>query len=282
MCGVRAEYRMTMQPTRRKPWIAALLSLVLAGLGHLYAGSPRKALAFFTGDLVTALVAMLLLVFWPIAAWNVIMGAGLRIGWMLLAAVSAFRYTARQPACAGRPVWIRWPVYVVVSVIAYAGPTLAIRAIAFEPFRASAQSMSDTILAGDRFLASKWDVGSVGRGDLVVFRTPAGESWVKRIIGIAGDRVEVRAGIATVNGELLVEPYVRREGSDLGAYGPTVVPPGCYFVLGDNRNRSKDSRAEDIGFVSTGQLLARPRAIFSLVDPNTGDFRWHRFGRPLR
>lgn len=275
-----------MQPTRRKPWLAALLSLTLAGIGHLYAGNPRRAVAFFGGELVTALLLLILLVYWPFAPWNLIVGAIVFQGWRIAAAVDAFRYAARQPACAGRSPWIRWPVYAGVYLAAIYGPALAIRAIAFEAFRVPQQSMSETIIAGDRFLATKWDVGSLGRGDLVVFRTPAGERFVNRIIGLPGDRVEVRAGIAIVNGEPLVEPYVRHEasdrGSDRGSYGPTVVPPASYFVLGDNRDRSKDSRMEEIGFVHRDQLIARPRAIFWSVDVRTGEIRWSRVGRPLR
>ena len=282
---VRPEYRTTMQPTCRKPWLAALLSLALAGLGHLYAGNPRGAVVFFCGEVVATLLSLILLVYWPFAPWNLFVGVGAGLGWRLLAAVSAFRYTVGQPPCTGRSAWIRWPVYAAVYLAANYGPALAIRAIAFEAFRVPSNSMSDTLIAGDRLLATKWDAGSVGRGDLVVFRTAAGDVLAKRVIGLPGDRVEVRAGIAIVNGEPLVEPYVRQEsdkGSDRGSYGPTVVPRGSYFVLGDNRNRSKDSRAEEIGFVKTGQLLARPRAIFWSVDFDTGEIRWGRVGRPLR
>ena len=271
-----------MQPARRKPWLAALLSLALAGLGHLYAGSPRRAAAFFGGELVTTLVWLFLLVSWPFAPWNMIAGVAALLGWQLLAAVNAFRYTARQPARAGRPAWIRWPAYAVVYMAAHYGPALALRATALEAFRMPTRSMSDTLIPGDRLLATKWNVGSPKRGELVVFRMPSGKKWVKRVIGLPGDRVEVRAGIASVNGEPLAEPYVRHDGTHLGDYGPTVVPSASYFVLGDNRNNSKDSRMEEVGFVREGQIYARPRAIFWSVDPATADIRWNRLGRPLR
>jgi len=271
-----------MQPTRRKPWLAALLSLALAGLGHLYAGSPRRAVAFFGGELVTTLVWLFLLVSWHFAPWNMIVATVAFLGWRLLAAVNAFRYAARQPARAGCPAWIRWPAYAVVYMAAHYGPALALRATALEAFRISARSMSDTLIPGDRLLATKWNVGSPERGELVVFRMPSGKPWVKRVIGLPGERVEVREGIAFVNGEPLAEPYVRHDGTDPGGYGPTVVPPASYFVLGDYRNNSKDSRWEEVGFVREGQILARPRAIFWSADPSTAEIRWNRFGRPLR
>jgi signal peptidase I len=271
-----------MHPNRRKPWLAALLSLPLAGLGHLYAGSPRRAVAFFSGELVTTLVWLFLVVSWPFAPWNMIVGAAVTQGWNLVSAVSAYRYTAREPARTGRPAWIRWPAYAVVYIAAHYGPALALRATAFEAFVIPTRSMSDTLIPGDRLLATKWTVGSPERGQLVVFRMPAGKPWVKRVIGLPGDRVEVRAGIAFVNGEPLAEPYVRLDGTDRGGYGPTVVPPASFFVLGDNRNLAKDSRVEEVGFVREGQIFARPRAIFWSVDPATFEIRWDRLGRPLR
>ena len=271
-----------MQPAPRKPWLAALLSLPLAGLGHLYAGSPRRAAAFFGGELVATLVGLFLLVSWPVAPWNMVLGTAVLFGWQLLAAMNAFRYTARQPACAGRSAWIRWPAYAVIYMAAHYGPALTLRATAFEAFRVPTRSMSDTLMPGDRLLATKWNVGSPERGELVVFRMPGRKPWVKRVIGLPGDRVEVRKGIASVNGEPLAEPYALHDGTHLGDYGPTVVPPESYFVLGDNRDRAKDSRWEDVGFVREDQIFARPRAIFWSVDPATAEIRWNRLGRPLR
>ncbi|HEY8694971.1 MAG TPA: signal peptidase I [Chloroflexota bacterium] len=90
------------------------------------------------------------------------------------------------------------------------------------------------------------------RGDVVLFRYPLdpSKSFVKRVIGIAGDTVEVRTQQTIVDGKVMSEPYIK--SAENGLYPPTVVPTGQYFVLGDNRNNSSDSRsfgmvpAEDI------------------------------------
>jgi len=271
-----------MQPARRKRSLAALLSLVLAGLGHLYGGSPRRAAAFYGGEFIATLVWLFLLAFWQSAPWNMVAGATVFWGWRCVAATNAFRCVGRNPARRGRSVWIRWPAYAVVGIAAYYGPALALRATAFEAFTIPARSMADTLIPGDRMLATKWDVGSPERGELVVFRRPTGKPWVKRVVGLPGDRVEVRDGMVRVNGNSLAEPYVLHDGGNSRDHGPIVVPLDSYFVLGDNRNRSMDSRFEKVGFVHKRDIFARPRAIFWSVDPASFDIRWHRVGRPLR
>jgi signal peptidase I len=106
--------------------------------------------------------------------------------------------------------------------------------------------------ADDRVLAFRlrWPFSHVGRGDVVVFQAPraarrrcgTGGVYVKRVIGLPGERVAERRGLVLVNGRRLDEPYVKRDRRDRGSYAPRRVPPSAYFVLGDNRIRSCDSR----------------------------------------
>jgi len=265
-----------MDANGRKPWLAAALSLLLAGLGHLYAGKLRRSAWFYGGELVAMIVALFLLAFWSSAPWNVVVGAGLVLGWRIVAAVSAS--VSGEPACAGHSAWIRWPVYALVLVAGIFGPALALRATMFEAFRVPQASMAETIIPGDRILTTKWGIGSPDRGELVVFLAPAGVNFVKRVIGLPGDHVELRDGIAYVDGRRLDEPYARGKSD----FGPVAVPEDSYFVLGDNRDRSKDSRAAEVGFVPADRLVARPRSIFFSEDPDTGEVRWDRVGLSLQ
>ncbi len=93
------------------------------------------------------------------------------------------------------------------------------------------------------------------RGDIVVLHLPEqnDELLIKRIIGLPGDTISIRNGSVLVNGERLAEPYINQ--ATRGRYGPTVIPSGHLFVLGDNRNFSNDSRS--FGPVSMADVVGR-------------------------
>ena len=138
----------------------------------------------------------------------------------------------------------------------------------------------------------------VARGDIVIFHHPQPPYLIKRVVGLPGDRMRIIDGRVSVNGSLLDEPYAAfepvafnpfldefparvytdpnveplwwKQMQSLSRSGDLVVPQGKYFVLGDNRNHSKDSRFW--GFVGRDQIVARPILIyFSLSRPSTTD-----------
>ena len=122
-------------------------------------------------------------------------------------------------------------------------------------------SMETTIMTGDRILAlrtSYW-FDQPQRGEVVVFRYPDDPEqktlYVKRIIGMGGDVVKVENGNVYVNGEALDEPYL--EVVTQGTFGPFEVPEGSYFMMGDNRNDSWDSRFWDNKFVAKDKILGK-------------------------
>lgn len=122
-------------------------------------------------------------------------------------------------------------------------------------------SMENTIMTNDRILAlrtSYW-FSSPERGEIVIFRypdDPSGDTlFVKRVIGVGGDTVEVRNGEVLVNGEVLDEPYIREQTE--GNFGPYTVPEGHYFMMGDNRNQSLDSRYWTNTYVPEDEILGK-------------------------
>lgn len=121
---------------------------------------------------------------------------------------------------------------------------LALRA-AVRLYVIPSSSMSPTLVAGDHIAVTPFRFGArPERGDVIVFRSPqrADELMIKRVVAVPGDLVESREGRLFVSGHPLREPYLPRT-TVTTSIAPQIVPAGCYFVLGDNRMDSLDSRA---------------------------------------
>ncbi|MEQ9350047.1 MAG: signal peptidase I [Alphaproteobacteria bacterium] len=199
---------------------------------------------------------------------------------------------------------------------------LVVRTFAFEPFNIPSGSMVPTLLVGDYMFVSKYAYGysrhslpwglplfdgrvwagdGPERGDVVVFKQPGNEKtdFVKRIIGLPGDTIQVTSGILTINGQPVerqrIEDYVTARGGisrsvpqyietlpngrshpilesrgDDGFYDNTqeyVVPPAHYFAMGDNRDNSDDSRnLSAVGFIPADNLVGRAEILFFSSD----------------
>lgn len=144
------------------------------------------------------------------------------------------------------------------------------RIFVFQAFKIPSGSMEDNLKVGDHIIVNKFIYGpgptaggllplrDIKRGDIIVFRAPPQPDidFVKRVIGLPGDTVEIRDKIVSVNGKALDEPYVVHDDPQVfplqltlpepyrsrDQYGPFKVPPGQYFAMGDNRDHSSDSR----------------------------------------
>lgn len=122
-------------------------------------------------------------------------------------------------------------------------------------------SMENTIMPKDRIIALRltYYFDQPKRGDIVVFKYPDDEEilYVKRVIGLPGDTVEVKDGRVYINGAdtPLEDEYVKETA--YGNYGPYEVPEGCYFMMGDNRNESLDSRFWVNKFVHENKILGK-------------------------
>lgn len=116
----------------------------------------------------------------------------------------------------------------------------------YQPVKVEGGSMEPGLEDQERIFINKlvyrWE--NIGRSDIVVFRYPRdpSKSFIKRVIGLPGDRVRISFGHVYVNGKLASEPYVPDEFLDTRSYPETIIPPNSYFVLGDHRSMSNDSR----------------------------------------
>jgi signal peptidase I len=144
---------------------------------------------------------------------------------------------------------------------------LAVRTWALEPVRIPSSSMSPTLVAGEHVLVDKVlpERRTWHRGDVVLFRAPDnGTLTIKRLVGLAGDTVEIRDGLLYVNGAEVTEPYVVPGAIDSVYWGPVTVAAEHVVVLGDNRRNSLDSRT--YGGVSVHALEGKVAAVLWPAD----------------
>jgi len=119
----------------------------------------------------------------------------------------------------------------------------------YQPVKVEGTSMQPTLINQERIFINKFvyrfGLADIGRGDTVVFWFPGdpSKSYIKRIIGVPGDTVEIRAGMVFVNGKQLAEPYVIEDYRDSISMTARTIEADHYFVLGDHRNSSNDSRS---------------------------------------
>jgi len=169
---------------------------------------------------------------------------------------------SQQPAAAAAPArpstassLLRELVEVIVlAVILYFGISFAVQAVHVEGL-----SMFATLDDNDYLIANKIDyrLHAPQRGDIIILRPPSDNSkdFIKRIIALPGEKILISHGIVYINGHKLDEPYLPEAWTQLDTWGGPdgmVVPPNAYFVMGDNRNRSQDSRI--FGFIGRDRI----------------------------
>lgn len=124
-------------------------------------------------------------------------------------------------------------------------------------------SMLPTLQPGEFLLVNKmaYELGDFNRGDVVVFHYSPEEDYIKRVIGLPGDQVEISDGEVRVNGQLLDEPYISAAPQYVGTWE---VPPDSLFVLGDNRNQSSDSHRW--GFIHVQSVVGEAMVVYWPLD----------------
>jgi signal peptidase I len=159
----------------------------------------------------------------------------------------------------------------VRSILEFVGIVAAAIIIAYfmqafvaKPFEIPTGSMEPTLVPGDRVLVNRlaYKYGDIQRGDIIVFKSPNDPNvdFIKRVIAIGGDSIEVRKGQVLVNGEPQVEDYVHV--NDVSTFHYNLVPQGMLFVMGDNRTDSQDSRLWKVPWLPEESVIGKAFMIY--------------------
>ncbi len=299
---------------RRSAWLAGLLSFILPGIGQVYCGKLVRGLIFgiIYGLAIPALLGLLAYVRPAPTVLFGLLALVAALGVVVAAVIDAYRLAVRTRPDYERKAYNRLAVYVLLGLMIQGssiGYGLHVRATLFEAFRVSAASMFPTIGLNDRILANKiaYRKAEPQYGDIVLFRPPTAgwrDTYIKRIVALGGDTIEIRAKEVYVNGRPLarelvgpatvaaghtgrtVEGKVYRERNRGAEYmiflaeagspeksglGQITVPAHHCYVLGDNRDDSLDSRQ----FGPIPYAVIKGRADYLYWPARS----WARFGR---
>jgi signal peptidase I len=254
----------------RRPWLAALLTLLQTGLGHIYAGSFKRGLVlFFIGQFLWLLFAVSVISIAPGAPF-MIFAIAVGVAFFVFCVADAALIAKRKKEAYEPAKYNRWFVYVGYALIAgLLGQALSSFIVIpnlIQSFKLPSGAMEPTLLIGDQILVNKhiYRTSEPKRSDVIVFKYPRNPevAYIKRLIGIPGDKVEMVGRTVYINGKPLKENYTQYidPGSIQDHFGPIDIPSGKYFVMGDNRDNSQDSRYW--GFVPREYLLGKPLIIY--------------------
>jgi signal peptidase I len=294
------------KPRRR---IAPVASLIEPGAGQVAVGNYRRGLLWFVLHCAAVLAVTLGLLASAIAFWLLFAVAQLI---RLASALDVIRLPAADPA--RLPSWRKTALLWIALMATGQLEVAAIRANLVESFKIPAGSMIPTLLVGDHLFVDK-RAREPGRGDVIVFKPPGRkERFIKRVVAIAGDTIELRDGVIWLNGRAVERRHVdapcaywdrldrggwlqrscdRWQESIDGASYPVIfdpgpgparsfaaltVAPGSVYVLGDNRDNSHDSRF----FGSIPQRDIQGRALSLWWSSDGAGIHWSRIGQAVR
>lgn len=252
------------------------------GAGHFVLGHVGRGILWWGVSASVSLLSLVALFFFIPLAYLGAVTVGLLIP--LGASVDAVRLPAAK---SGLPSWKKavagWAVLFLIGISWSTG----VRTFYVQAFKIPSGSMIPTLLVGDHILVNKliYYFEDPQRGDVIVFKYPWDESrdFIRRIIAVSGEEIAIKDRTVFINGRPLDEPYAiysdsRPPGGQGYEYGPVVLPAGSYFVMGDNRDNSQDSRFW--GFLKRDKIHGKAFLIYWSWDSDTG-IGWSRLGQVI-
>jgi len=269
-----------MKKKKRIPIIAAVLSLVISGLGQLYNGQILKGIIFFLAFFLIPIILFL---------------AGLQCQFYGLVAIFLFLiciwlfiigeafFAARKIKKIGLKGYNKWYVYLLIILLmhgTYIIPSSFMASIqsevlGFSTYKIASGAMEPTLSIGDYLIADSkyFKKNELQRGDLVIFQYPKDptKNFIKRVIALEGEKIEIKNKQVYINDEAIPESYKVHNDINFDEvirdnFGPIVVPSGYCFVMGDSRDNSWDSR--HWGSLPLRNIKGQPLYIYWAKDKN--------------
>ncbi|MCJ7601123.1 MAG: signal peptidase I [Desulfobulbaceae bacterium] len=273
---------------------ATFLNFLMPGLGQISCGKIKRGVIIYIASLLLAPIAVIICTK-PFPPFNILIPALIFIGLYVFAIVDAIRI-ARDPENTLRlkPI-IGYLILVAIwqadSHIVTPVVTSTVKRDFLQAYKIPSKDMMPALLVGDRILVNKsiFRNSDPKRGDIVIFPYPVNpkQDFIKRVIALGGDTIEIIEKQVYINGELLSEPYAVHNDSHVipadrhprDFFGPVTVPDDSVFTMGDNRDNSHDSRFW--GFVKKDTVKAKIINLYWSWDKETGEVRWGRIGKPI-
>ena len=283
---------MTNKP--RKPWLAGLLTFLAVGMGHFYTGEPKRGIILFLVGQVLFIATMSCLLL-PVLSLNIFVVLAIGLLYTIYCLVDAVGIAKKSESDCQLRAYNKWYYYlafwVCTAVVFQPLLDLFIKRNIVQAYKIPSASMMPTLFVGDLVLADKFIYGRKDpvRGDIIIFAYPLDirQDFIKRVVAVGGDTIEIINKRVFLNGKELAEDYVMFQHSNIlpgnisprDNFGPVPVPEGTVFVLGDNRDNAHDSRYW--GFVRKEEIKAKTMSIYWSWDKDNFGVRWYRLGIKL-
>lgn len=274
---------------RCRPWLAGILNAVAGPLGYVYVGELRHGLTACL-TVIAVVAAGTLLLARPHGLLSIGAVLAIALGAWALMIADAWRLARRQHSNRQPRPKARWFVYLTVlavSIVMSEIMAVAIRTRVVSGYRIPSAAASPTLIPGDHVLVDNFTYRrrDPARYEFVLFQAPQspGKLFIKRIVALPAETIEIRGGRISVDGQELRDPRARAiaDATDRARpFGPSRVSEGQYFVLNENGDAYSDSRSW--GTVPRRKVLGPVRSIYWSWDARDARVRWDRVGQSVR
>ena len=274
--------------------MSGLFTLFTIGLGHLYFGNIRKGIILFSGGQVFLVLGFSSFLLYAPAGPIIAIIAG--ISYFIYCILDAIKGARLLGPSYSLKKYNKWYIYLLCwfigSCVIQTISETAVKNNITQAYKIPSGAMKPTLQVGDHIIADKFTYinSEPKRGDIAIFPFPEDPSkdFIKRIVGLGGETIEIRDKQVFINGELYQEFYkvindaniFPRNVQPRDNYGPIKIPEDSLFVMGDNRDHSYDSRFW--GFVKKSVVKGKAKSIYWSWDKDNFKVRWNRIGNNIK